>query len=154
MTKIEGSVESVFSKQITAKSGKNYTIYHMRVSGQDVNMGFNRPAYQEGEFVSLDVERNRYGELEVPKKGGSASNSNGSSYSAPSNSTSAPAPGIALSKDMAIIRQNALTNAVNYHANSDAEPEDIIATAYVFAEFSSGKREERIAKEMRENGDD
>jgi hypothetical protein len=167
--KVSGSVNSITTKPITARSGKTYTIWYIDIDGTSVNMGFNKPGFTVGDNISLDCQANKYGELEVIKAG-----SPSGGRSAPSTPVGAPAspksgytpkpfPVPRNSSDMSIIRQNSLTNAnatvaslVQSGAIQDGlewkdMAELVIEIAYMYADFSSGQREVKAIANLENN---
>lgn len=146
---LEGNVDAINSRTVTTKYGDK-PVYSMQVAGTQVDLGFKRPEFQQGEYVKLTIEKNRFGKYEIVKANG---NGGTATMSSTTSTSSAPStrrfPVASDSYEIGIIRQNALTNAVNYHANvvkDKADVEAIIATAYEFANFSSGKRERLMAE--------
>ena len=169
--KITGEVVDTSSKVITAKStGKKFRVHYVELDGGEVvNVGFQNP-YTVGAKVSLDVEE-KYGELKLTKAGSSGAASNGGDAAkAPSGGggrtppSGRPFPVPKTSGELAIIRQNALTNAVTMFCNGALEfvpnkdemksvdelIEEVIKMAYAFADFSSGQREVKLATQMEE----
>ena len=167
--RIEGDVTDVSSQVKTSnKTGKKFRVHYIDLdTGDRVNVGFNNP-FKVGQNISLEAEQ-KYGELKLVS-GGAAS---GGSSSAPKKvESSAPAartyasqrpfPVPKTSGEMAIIRQNALTNAVTMFCNgalefvpnkddmknTDELIEEVIKMAYKFAEFSSGNREVALADDI------
>ena len=59
MEVIQGTVDSIYTKDITIKrgprAGQDSKVYHAMVNGHDINLGFNCD-FQEGEQVTLNVE--------------------------------------------------------------------------------------------------
>ena len=165
---IKGTVDSVSDKVITSKAGKRFKVHYVIMDdGSEVNVGFKQP-FNVGQYVTLDVEQ-KYGELKML----STSNGNAQTVSkqAPTTGTSArtpvssrPFPIPKTSGEMAIIRQNALTNAVTMFCNgalefvpgkdemksTDELIEEVLKMAYKFAEFSSGQREVALASNLAE----
>lgn len=171
--KISGEVVDTSSKVITAKAtGKKFRVHYIELDGGEVvNVGFKNP-YEVGHKVSLDVEE-KYGELKATGNstgsGSSSGNASGSSDSKGSGgyrggASGRPFPVPKTSGELAIIRQNALTNAVTMFCNGALEfvpnkddmksvdelIEEVIKMAYAFAEFSSGQREVKLASVMEE----
>ena len=156
MNTVTGTVTEAWSDSKTSKAGKPFRLHYIRLDdGTQVNVGFNNP-HSVGDGVSLNVEE-KYGELQVirgPAKAPPAA------MKAPTPTTATKnkhGPLAATDKDMCIIRQNALTNANSLlssyaMSNPSAIPENmdemtemLISIAYDLADFSSGKREEKIA---------
>lgn len=165
---IKGTVDSVTDKVITSKAGKRFKVHYVVMDdGQEVNVGFKQP-FAVGQYVTLDVEQ-KFGELKMLSS--SNGNAQAVSKSAPA-SGSAPRPSASsrpfpvpkTSGEMAIIRQNALTNAVTMFCNgalefvpgkdemksTDELIEEVLKMAYKFAEFSSGQREVALASNLAE----
>lgn len=170
MKTISGQVTDITPQSgVSKRTGKPYTIWTAVVDGTPVKMGFNKPGFNAGDTVTLDVQQNKYGDWEPIAPG---KPSGGRAPAAPSGPAPAPAgrtfPVATTSPEMSIIRQNALTNANaavgNYfeHCFEDNEAapssmpgsmekyaELVIETAYKFAEFSSGQREVKAVKAIR-----
>lgn len=155
------------------RTGKMFPINYVELdNGARINVGFDQP-YAVGQVVSIPTEV-AYGELQVPRNppsGGGASagatvadkESKPTQNRAPyGRNTRFPVPKD--HGDVSIMRQNALTNAVSFLTKRlidedastgevdnlplDEAIELIIDTAYKFAEFTTGQREERMAKEI------
>jgi hypothetical protein len=122
-------------------------------------VGFSQP-FKVGDSISVDVET-KFGELKVTSSSVAADSGTkgvpmGTKAYAPSTGKNTVFPVPNTHGDYAIIRQNALTNAVAIVSQrSDWRSEDVdtvservIRLAYKFAEFTSGHREKRIAKEQ------
>lgn len=167
MSNIEGTVDYINTRQVNIKNGpragSTATVYTMTVSGEDIDYGFTKPPFEEGEMVSVPVgAKNRFGKWEPANK---QKGSNGAGPAPRQNTRNSynkredsgfPIP--TDSYQVSIIRQNALTNAVNliteagyvvdWDKNSDEIIETVIKTAYKFYEFSSGQREVKIARSL------
>lgn len=160
--KITGNVVNVYSKTITRPGKRSFNVHYVELdTGKSVNVGFKQP-FIVGQAISVDAEM-AYGELkmgavattgggEVTPIGSAPSSGGGKSYSSGRNDKF-PVP--TTHGDFSIIRQNALTNAVNTVMNSsegivatDETVERIIAIAYKFADFSSGQREVKLSKSI------
>lgn len=137
---------------------KVYTV--VLSTGEEVEIGY-KPTYKVGDNFHSEVEF-KYGKYKEVKPLGASGATAGVASSAPSGVASMAFPIPKASKETAIIRQNALTNAVNAVINyTDGTPrgsfdeyiDTIISTAYKFAEFSSGQREIRLTKELVDNDD-
>lgn len=164
----EGEVLDCTSKVLTSnKTGKKFRVHYVELDGGEViNVGFNNP-FKVGQRVTLDAEQ-QYGELKMSQSGGGGGGAAPapkqaaapkSNYVPPS---ARPFPVPKNTGEIAIIRQNALTNAVTMFCNGALEfvpnkedmksvdelVEEVIKMAYAFAEFSSGNREVRLAAEM------
>jgi len=169
--KITGEVVDTTSKVITAKAtGKKFRVHYIELDGGEViNVGFKNP-YTVGAKVSIDAEE-KYGELKAlnPNSTGNDSGTTRQAASQPSSGGRVPASGRPFpvpktSGELAIIRQNALTNAVTMFCNGALEfvpnkddmksvdelIEEVIKMAYAFADFSSGQREVKLASVMEE----
>lgn len=157
--KLSGIVKSVSSQLKTAKSsGRSFRIHYAELeSGEVINVGFSQP-FKVGDSISVDVET-KFGELKVTSSSvapdsGTKSVPVGTKPYAPSTGKNTVFPVPNTHGDYAIIRQNALTAAVNAAGprsatGSDEEyAERVIKMAYKFAEFTSGHREKRIAREQ------
>ena len=159
--RVEGIVNDVSSKRITAKSGKQYDIWSADIAGTVVKFGFDRPSFTNGEHIAVEAQSNKWGELEVIKPGKPSAKKVfsppvGAPASKSAGYTPKPFPLPKTHGDTAIIRQNALTNAnatvaalVHSGAIQDGlDPDDmtdlVIEIAYKYADFSSGQREAKI----------
>lgn len=160
--KIQGKITQMIPKRITAKTGKSYTVFTAMVDGQNINLGFNRFKFKEGQQIEVNVEPSKFGGFDIVE-GGTPS-------SAPAISNKpAPFPNVggggkvfpvpASHGDHSIIRQSALKAAVDTvslfskeHKTVESFTEAAIKTAYKYAEFSSGRREEKLAKEIVASG--
>ena len=158
-----GQVVSLSSDTITSKSsGRTFRVHKIQLdSGVEINVGFKQP-FSVGDKVSIPSEI-KYGEWKMVAKGVALGLPSSSGTTAPAprkeygsgKNTKFPVPKD--HGDYSIIRQNALTNAVNLYNGSedkktgitDEDIEFVIKVAYKFAEFSSGHREERIQRELR-----
>lgn len=157
------SLDQVFKTSRT--TGKQFPINYVELdNGARINVGFNQP-YAVGQVVSIPTEV-AYGELQVPRNppsGGGASagpplvdkKSKPTQNRAPyGRNTRFPVPKD--HGDVSIMRQNALTNAVSFITEMEGFDTDdmagsiekVIETAYKFAEFTTGQREERMAREI------
>ena len=166
---ITGTVQDVSSQVKTSnKTGKKFRVHYIELdSGEVVNVGFNNP-YKVGQSLNLEVEQ-AYGEMKLvtgaPSSGGGsapAPKKDSGSFGARAPASGRPFPVPKTSGEIAIIRQNALTNAVTMFCNGALEfvpnkdemksvdelVEEVLKMAYAFAEFSSGNREVRLAADM------
>ena len=158
------SLDQVFKQ--SRKTGKQFAINYVELdSGARINVGYDQP-YTVGQSVTLPVEFT-YGELQVPRNSASGAKAGAGQVSTTTKTKGAdnrapygrnnqfPVPGG--HGDISIMRQNALTNANTLLVQGsfvdatimelDEAVEVIIATAYKFCEFTTGHREERMAKE-------
>lgn len=149
---VKGQVTELGSKTVTAKAtGKTFRVHNVVLdTGESVSLGFKQ-LFKVGDNVTLTVEE-KFGELKMVHAGTTTAKVDGPKMDSSPGTRNVKFPIPRTSNEYAIIRQNALTNAVNYHVgNSMAfDPEKVIELAYKFAEFSSGHREERILKEAGE----
>jgi len=152
--------------KVSTKTGKPYTVHSVVLdSGDTIEVGFKQP-YKTGASFNSEVEF-AYGKWKEVRPLGSASPP--SSSTSGQDATPSPAPMQfpipKSSKELAIIRQNALTNAMNAVNNYDGGDrnalekldeyaERVINVAYKFAEFSSGQREIRLSKELAGDSED
>lgn len=162
-----GKVVNTLSETITKPGKRPFSVHRVVLAtGDEVEVGFKQP-YHIGDMFNSEVEF-KYGKYkEVRALGSAPVTSGGGGVMA----AAAAAPGMAFpipkaSKETAIIRQNALTNAVNLYTSHletqgaagigdwDKAVEHILGLAYKFAEFSSGQREIRLAKELVGDGND
>ncbi len=155
------------------RTGKLFPINYVELdNGARINVGFDQP-YAVGQTVSIPTEV-AYGELQVPRNppsGGAAPSggeATGTTAPQPTKPTQNRAPYGRNTRfpvpkdhgDVSIMRQNALTNAVSFlnsrvtggqdvdDISLDDALEMVIETAYKFAEFTTGQREERMAREI------
>ncbi len=162
-----GKVNNVLFETITKPGKRPFTVHRVQLNnGDEVEVGFKQP-YRVGDNFNSEVEF-KFGKWkEVRALGGAAPTPTPSTPSgANSSGNGAPAtfPIPKGNKESAIIRQNALTNAVNAINNwgdteigagsLDEYTDLIIAQAYKFAEFSSGQREVRLAKDLTGDSED
>lgn len=168
MEHIKGEVDNIQSRGIEIKrgprAGQTGYIYTMDVGDYTIDLGFKKPAYEEGETVELTIDKNQYGKWEIMPSNGAGSygaktstTNNAGGHTRRKESQDAGFPIPTDNYQVAIIRQNALTNAVNsleytqleeIPADEDAFIEMIIRRAYKFYEFSSGQREVKIARQL------
>ena len=147
----------------TSKAGKPYTV-NLAVFEEFgvVSLGFNKPdaiGLKAGEKVAIEIEK-KFGKWEYQRQ---------VDIDTPATMTTAPVaapraegggrggyapkpfPVPDTHGDMSIIHQNSLSNALRYYelVGKSVAPsvEDVIELAYEFADFSSGKHLERMAKE-------
>lgn len=159
MAALAGTVDNIYTKTITIKNGKragqDATVYHATVNGTDVNCGFNKPTFEQGEVVNLEVE-NKFGGWQYvgPAKQGSEPVRKVTKASPMPSAGNKPAFPVGKdTKDMSIIRQNSLTHAtkiveqallaeiVQQPNSLEDLTELVISVAYDLTEFSSGHRE-------------
>lgn len=165
-------VQSINERTVTTKYGPKKAYDLMGTDGNKYGFAFSDPAkfgIKVGSVVSANGELGKYGVTLDPKTatvGGTASAA--SSASAPKTTGYAsggkvfPLP--TTHGDTAIIRQNALTNAVATVADFiatqptekwpdlDTWTDMVIKTAYKYAEFSSGQREVKAVKKLQSVG--
>lgn len=175
---VSGTVTAVKSRQGTSKAGKPFTIHIATINGTDIEVGFKQP-FKIGDTATLDVEYayKSYRMTSLP-----ANSSNPPIPNSASGTTFVGSP-VPTSSDFpirstdgrqtAIIRQNALTNAVAlinggvsvnlveqaedgkipaYVAKLSKEDQDAIRDqaalaieiAYKFASFSSGNLDQEF----------
>lgn len=165
---IDTTVSSIGSTPFTAKTGKSYNSHYVvTADGEQIEVGLKQK-YAVGARINVDVDK-QFGKLKevgpptgVPTKAEPAP-LRGTSPAFSRQEKVFPVP--ELSGEMAIIRQNALTNAVNVVVNKssvllgvdktkaereqflNALVEDILGIAYKFADFSSGHREAKLARQ-------
>ena len=166
MTVISGKIAGIEPRAVNTRNGVKTTYNVTLDSGDRFDTVFKAPAQLGlggvGDNVTVTVEETKWGN-KFKSLGGTPSSVQPSGTTAPSRSAGIagrPFPVPRTSGEMAIIRQNALTNAVNLWShyigtlppeaaeavlNDDVE-ELIIATAYKFANFSSGQREAEIVR--------
>ena len=163
--KINGTVTNTYSKTKSTRVGDK-TIHYIEVDdGSTVNVGFKQ-TFEVGEVVNLEVAE-KYGELQVQRgaKKSAPATTKGSSYtpasSAPARSRGA-FPIDPTDNQTSIVRQSSLNRAVETAAImfqhgmfaddiSQEELEDIIiGLAYKYTDFSTGQREVKHIKAMKE----
>lgn len=159
--KVEGTVDSVYSKTKSTRSGKDVTIYYGTVEGTEVNLGF-KPVWSEGEYVNVEVAE-KYGEYQITGKAkpGSAPAAKTPSKGAPNKGGSFNRGSFPLEptdNQVSIIRQSSLNRAVEvvedlveanvFTPGSEEEYlEKIWELAYQFTDFGTGQREVKMSKD-------
>ena len=146
MGQVTGQIESIGEKNGTAKTGKPYTMYSVKVNGTWHGAGFDKPAYGEGQIVTFEMVQN--GQYQNMKKG-SMQLSAGSPQGAPAANNAAPqASSGPTPNQMQIMRQNAVTNANAFaaHQNWEGDQAGIIALAREFLAFYTGELDEALAE--------
>lgn len=151
----------------TSKAGKPYTV-NLAIFEEfgTVSLGFNKPdalGLKAGEKIAIEIEK-KFGKWEFVRTVDIDTEATLLRAPIPEPkvvSGGAPRGGYAPKPfpvpdthgDMSIIHQNSLTNAIRYFelkvSDGDNAPnkEQVIELAYEFADFSSGKHLERLAKE-------
>lgn len=137
-------------------------------TGEKVDCGFADLGLRDGMTVEFMGEPDKYG-IKVVKgtlqtstktpvgateKPAEAS-TGGTRYSPQGGASGRPFPVPTTSGELAIIRQNALTNAVNFvnayplaPDNHNERADMVVELAYKFADFSSGQREVKAMREL------
>jgi hypothetical protein len=142
MGQVTGIIEAVstkYSGKVGIKVGG--TFYSTK---QEWYSDWGVPFPAEGDEVSFgDGGKNYIQKLKMIKQSGNPSPFGDGSKPVQRSSGSSPARTASVSDDArqsAIIRQNALTNAVNYTVGTNAEnsPEDVVELAKVFYAYTSG----------------
>lgn len=145
--------------KVSARTGKPYSVHSVVLdTGDTIEVGFKQP-YRVGADFNSEVEFGfgKWKELKAlpPGSAPAATTRTAEVQAAP---MQFPIP--KSSKETAIIRQNALTNAVNATntlinagcvdkpASAEEYTDGVLTLAYKFAEFSSGQREIRMSKEL------
>jgi hypothetical protein len=165
---VTGNVVNIFKDPRVSKAGKQYDVWRVEINtpeGRQVfDIGLTHPtAYNIGDAVTLNWDM-KYGKptiVDAPTQPTNVPKNNYPSKQGTYGNKGKPFPLPRNHGDTAIIRQNALTNAREMvmamyaavpapEADMSALVDNIIEVAYTFAEFSSGQREERIAREMQE----
>lgn len=159
---VQGVVESTYTKDVNTKYGTK-PVFHVVVDGNDINCGFKNPGYEEDEYVTLDVNNTQYGlKLNDGQKGGGqrpskqSANSNKGAAQSPAPQPRAAFPIAKGTKDISIVRQNSAQHAsrivaalINSKQIAPADVEDkFFELAYAITDFSTGHREENMAKAM------
>lgn len=157
---LNDEVVEFFQDKFTSKAGKPVTINKMTLKKfGPVSLGFTKPEtlpFVEGDNVAIKVTKN-YGEWQYKGEAdpGDVPTLATPPASAPRGGAPGGKPAFAMVPkvfpvpqthgDMAIIHQNSLTNAIKFHelqmmASPDEAPsvEQVLETAYRFADFSSG----------------
>jgi len=142
-------VEAVSSKEVTTKFGAKKT-YSIKLRGGDwYSCGFTDPKVHKDDVVSFEYEETTYGKQVTPK---TLTKSTGVSAtvveSKPAYGSKGVFPIPLLDGSRAIVRQNALTNAREFHAKSfgdkpftynvDTSAEHIINLARKFEAYTTG----------------
>lgn len=155
MQKTNVTVEQLGSKSVNTKFGPKPT-FSFKADGEWFSTGFTNSRVAVGDVVTFDYNVGTYGN-EVD---GKAVSKTGGTAVVPATPTAAPAtftrkpmgafPIPALDGQRAIVRQNSLTNAVNYAKGlpQTGTVEEIIAIARQFEAYSCGDldREEAEAE--------
>ena len=165
--RVDNLITSVDFESKISKAGKPFKIWNVTLdNGTVLKMGFNKPSYVVGQRLVGTASTNKFGDLEFSEGGVPAPTATPTGgaprASAPRQDKTFPVG--KLHPDMAIIRQNALTNAnatvstlvgvVDMAEHSVESIIDlVIETAYKYAEFSSGQREAKMVTHMT-GGDD
>ena len=150
MPTISFTVANTEAKNITTKYGAKQKFILIDEFGNKYEAGWKNPGLAPGVFVEADMEENQYGKqvTNIRVKGASAT-SVGTAVAAGAPTAARPAePGFPLnpqSREISIIRQNALTNAVatlkhNNHEFDTAEEyaHKAIEIARIYADYTSG----------------
>ena len=125
---ISGTVTALDSKVLTSNNtGKKFRVHYIELdTGDRVNVGFNNP-FKVGQNLTLEAEQ-KYGELKLvgnaPSGGGGSpapKKADANTGGARTYASQRPFPVPKTSGEMAIIRQNALTNAVTMFCNGALE---------------------------------
>jgi len=162
---VDSVITNIYGEQGIGKaSGKPFTKWFMDLEdGTKVCAGFRKPAsYTVGQRLSANIEKNQWGDWEIKaaSAGGATAPAQQSGGFKPG-ASGRPFPVPKTSGEVAIIRQNALTNAnalvstmavldhpsLEIHGGDLAEL--VIEIAYKFAEFSTGQREVKHVEEMK-----
>jgi hypothetical protein len=170
-TVITAAIDRIETRVVNTKFGPKTAYTGMLTDGRKLQFNFKNPAtlgVTAPATINAEVEEGKYGlEFKGLSSGAPSTASTTGLVAKPTGAGASgrPFPVPVNSGEMAIIRQNALTNAVNWFNRmplvtedadgnlipppSDADmAERIIAMAYRFAEFSSGQREVRVVDEM------
>ena len=164
--KVNGTVTNTYSKTKSTRVGDK-TIHYIEVDdGNTVNVGFKQ-TFEVGEVVNLDVAE-KYGELQIARGGAKGGGGSVKPTWKPSTSSSAPPrargafPIDPTDNQTSIVRQSSLNRAVDtatimqQHGMfaddiSQEELVDIILEmAYQYTDFSTGQREVKAARKMKE----
>lgn len=153
---LAGVVEAVSSKTIKTKYGDK-PVFAARVSDQWIDLGFKNPKIEKGQYVELDVETNQWGKLAMVKGATpktQAAAPNGVTHVTQTSTAKEYTPPVGFpvpleDKGISICRQNALTNAVNFltSTKTKATVEDVITTAAMFADWTTGNTETKAARQ-------
>lgn len=154
-TKASGTVENITSRSVTAR-GKPGTAYAVEVDGERYSAGFDKPDCNIGDVVEFEYEMNgNYRNIvkgSLRKASPKAAASSGG-YSGGRGKGVFPVPQD--DGSIAILRQNALTNAVAFlnasgflSGSDDLEEKQarVIDVAKYFASFTSGELDELEAE--------
>jgi hypothetical protein len=158
-----GTVTNVEGRQVKTRYGDKMTYNVYLSDGTKFDTSFKTPASlgigPVGSTCEVVLTNTKYG-LKFKETGnaqGAAPAASVPATSRPTGAAGRPFPVPKNSGELAIIRQNALTNAVSWY-NANVVPEEnvddevtaerIIAMAYRFAEFSSGHREVAAVEQM------
>jgi len=165
---LTGTMTDIQTRDVNTKFGLKPVYTVLLDSGEKFSTNFKNPSQlglSRGSNITVTCTQGKYG-LDFKEKGGTPSASGGAATPTPRpgggymGASGRPFPVPKNSGEMAIIRQNALTNAVNWYTSqtgldgsstigSDVDAaERIITMAYRFAEFSSGQREVSVVEAM------
>ncbi len=165
MATMIGTVEWMGSKDVNTKWGLKPK-YSMKINGQWFSAGFKKAlAMPTGTQVEVEYVTGAYGNDVTSIKattGGVAPTagttaSEGAATPSKSYGRDRPFPIPVTHGDRSIIRQNALTHATNLYTTVVVDgskkldlkkaAEEIVELAYIFEEYSSGSREQKMAEE-------
>lgn len=158
---VNDKVVTFGSETKTSKAGKAYTIHTVVLEKfGPISLGFTKPetlSAAAGDQLAMEVEK-KFGQWQMVReldkdaeatmtvppatapKGGGFRKAEPKVFPVPADHG-----------DMAIIHQNALTNAIRYYSEVSGKTgdiwdvDDVISLAYVFADFSSGAHLKRMA---------
>ena len=160
------TVTAINDRKVNTKFGEKLS-YTFMANGERFNLGFNKPAFKVGDTIEFSFTEGSYGKdvekgtVRVIAKGAPSPTNDGPSAPAAANRSygppSRPFPIPLLHGDRAIIRQNALTNAVKLFTDStDGDTlikmtnnelvEGVLLIAREFEEYSAGDAERRAAE--------
>ncbi len=163
---IQGVIDSIYTKDITIKTGKRAgsttQVYHAMINGHDVNLGFETKL-STGENVTLNVEH-KYGgyQLVQQQSGATKGNTTGPVAGASETAFTPVAPKkqdfpVAIeSTGTSICRQSSLNRAVETvetmigakvftPSHADSVVEKTLELAYLYTDFVTGQREAKEA---------
>lgn len=157
MRTINGIVEDVWTKTVNTKRGAAEVVW-ARVAGEDVNCGFKSraPQLEQGQYVAMNVEENKYRQLEFKGLGqaqtGAAPKAVTTPASGPTARTDFPVP--KTDKGMSICRQSSLKAAIdaanslmrNGHLSMDDYESYVVKMTLMFTDLVTGQNDEFFLK--------
>lgn len=145
-----GVLEKIYVNQRqNRQNGNTFNTYRLVINGEKYDGGTKAPPCTEGTPVGFEFSETQYGKKItslIPQAGVPMG-----SVMSPSPQASPPAVDnpVKLSRERCIVRQNALTNAVNYMKDAAAAPLEVIGVASVFEAYTSGDMDQEEVQQAR-----